>query len=465
MKQIYTFLLCMIGLASFAAAQTVPSPDYFKKHIQANAQKAVNQRDGLPLLSWEQFKENVQKEIAYAKTLNSTRLPITEHLRFVKDAKTQPPDWAEMVGSEKFLFLGETISGAPATLQAVQSALHALREQFPGKHILLATEFVQNTRPNMPALRKAGQTSELLEKYPLFATADAENVDILALDDHIFAVENGIPVVKVGAEYIQFYTLPQGKQEAVVNTILGKSSEEMNFLLLMEKLIKSSAYGLVKNNVQWAKRILPLQNDYDLIVVYTTTQHLLTERTALANYLKAPTAPTVILAPSAAQVTPDDQKLHLELLWLLNDLQFGEGQRDLQKKAAQAQNQQQQNILSYQLLRLQNNEIDLYTNANLLRSFHAQEATLRQDVSSLVPNEEATLNIFTHPFCVELYPSSFVISWLYSQLTPQQQQENQSLLLRAAHNDTEEGRIFFYHVGNAMPTEFGSQQNGSSTTK
>ena len=465
MKKTFAFLLCMIGLASFATAQAVPSPDYFKKHIQATAKKTVNQRDGLPLLSWEQFKENVQKEIAYAQTLNSTRLPITEHLRFVKDVKTQPLDWAEMIGSEKFLFFGETLSGAPATLQAVQSALHGLREQFPDKHILLATEFVQNTRLDMPTLRKAGQTSELLEKYPLFAMADAENVDILALDDHIFAVENGIPVVKVGAEYIQFYTLPQGKGEAVVNTILGKSNEEMNFLLLMEKLIKSSAYGLVKNNIQWAKRILPLQNNYDLIVVYTTTQHLLTERTALANYLKAPTAPTVILAPSAAQVTPGDQKLHLELLWLLNDLQFGEGQRDLQKKAAQAQNQQQQNILSYQLLRLQNNEIDLYTNANLLRSFHAQEAALRQDTSLLVPTEQSSLNIFTHPFCVELYPSSVAIPWLYSQLSPQEQQAYQSLLLKAAHGDVAEGRIFFYHVGEAAENEYGLTQSTSSTAK
>lgn len=464
MRKIYALLLCLAGLASMALAQNAPSQDYFQKRIHKAGQKAAK-RDGLPVLSWEQFKANAQKEISYSQTLNSTQLPIYEQARFVKSAQINPFNWAEAVGNEKFLFLGETISGAPATFQAVQSALHNLREQFPNKRILLATEFVQNTRLKMPTLRKTGQTSELLERYPLFSIADQENIDVLALDDHIFAVEKAIPVVKVGAEYVQFYSLPAEKKNALIATINGKSAEEINFLLLMEKLLKSSIYGIVKNNVQWAKRIQSVQNNYDLIVVYTTTQHLLTQRTSLANNLRARTAPTVILSPAASQVTTADQKLYQELLWLLNDLQFGESQRELQKQAAEAKSKQQQNILSYQWLRLQNNEVDLFTNANLFRSLHAQEAALAQGSSQLVPSNELTLNIFTQPFCVELYPSSFVISWLYSQLTPQQQQENQSLLLRAAHNDTEEGRIFFYHVGNAMPTEFGSQQNGSSTTK
>ena len=465
MKKIYALLLSLAWLTATAAAQSTPSQDYFQKRIHDAGQQSLHKRDGLPVLSWQQFKKDAQKEVSFSKTLNSTKFSITEHARFVQSVQTQPLNWAEMLGNEKFLFLGETISGTPSTLQAVQDALHTLREQFPDKHILLATDFVQNTRLDMPTLRKAGQSSELLQRYPLFSIADAENVDILALDDHIFAVEKGTPILKVGPQYIEFYEVAPEKKNELVNTIQGKSTEGMNFLLLMEQLMKSSIYGIVKNNIQWTERIRSLRNNYDLIVVYTSTNHLLTERTSLANNLKARTAPTVILIPSITQIPLAEQKLHTDLLWLLNDLQFGEEQRELQKKSSEMKDKQSQDIFSYQWLRLQNDEVDLQANAHLLRSVHAQEAFLLQNPSQMAISDEQVLRIFTQPFCIELYPSAFVISWLYSQLTPQQQQENQALLLPAVHEDVKEGRIFFYHVGNATQAEYVTQQNGISTAE
>ena len=430
-----------------------PEERIYRNFLQQAKEQAGKDKHsaGPRILSWKEFDAEAKNFVSYGKILN-TSIPVPVRCGYVKNAQSGEPDWAALLGDEKFLFLGETIFGSPSSLEAVKSAVRALKAKFPEKNILLATEFVQNTVPNTRLLHKAGQerNPKLREKYPLFSFADEQKIDLLSLDDLIFSVIKDEPYLKLGNEYVAIpYVLPEAK-EALNNAIRQETfqgpnsllSEELsqgsNSLLFTEEILKQTLYGIKNTNELWAQRIRAVENHYDIIIVYTLDDHYLMGATSLPTPLKARTAPVVILSSPIGEATAYRQAEYINTINTIEDLQFNELKNQLAVKAAETKDVLSQNLYSLKIMDIHNSQsnflTDLFSRERSIRSFHANYVALQTaSATGAVVSEDDAKNAFVHPFWAEINTSEEII------------QQQPGGTMQIMHE--EEGRVLFYHVG------------------
>lgn len=481
MKKISVLLLCLVCLAAPSVAKnnhprkkTAKQPaanatqqpqqlDFFQKHLRDRVEREqAAQQNEIPVLSWKQFKEKAKKAVLREKTLNSTRLSFYKRAQFAKNMQMGQPQWAGLVANEKFLFLGEPISGAAATFEAAKAAVSAIRRKFPGQSILLATDFVQTPVVGAEPLRKPGQQTNLVSRYPLFRFADQQNIDILAMDDHIFTVKDGEPLVKVGEEYVQIYTSAEEERQAFADTINRKSDEKLDFLLSLEEILKHSLYGVNKLNQQWAKRIEAVADQYDFVIVYTSADHIATEGSSLANHLQQRTAPAVILVPAIGQIPESKREGQLALVSALQEIQFSNEQLAAMAKGMESKNSYTQMLYYLRGLSFQAEEDDLFISADDFRSFHARIAADPSGTFREVIGAHDALEVFTNPFWVELFPSALIAQESVKDCVDPADQQVMESYLAPIYCETDRTQLwehsFLYYVGEAPAGEYVPQE-------
>lgn len=462
MKSLYTLPLCIALLAGPCWADTkteqVParSAQYIYEELKEIANKAT-MLDGMKIVPYENCINSAEKKTANIldgsslsfsqRVWNAPQtLPLIQRVRYVMSAQSGAPDYASLVRGEKFLFLTENITGSPETFQAVKSALSTLRRSYPDKRILLATEFVQTKRLTSPVLRRSGGPYDLIEKYPIFSFADEQGIDVLALEDHIFAVENGTPLIKVGDEYIQFPPLQETIHD-VIDTINGTSSESLTQVLQIESTIKKTTYGIRKLNAQWAKRIQQVQDRYDIIVVYSTIDHLRSPATSVINNLHAQTASVVILALPEDHIDKNLEQETFALSYLLAVLERG-NLPALQEEIKNTDNEVKKFLLSRELRQKseesskfisEDYERNMFYISDYFRALHASALiyfNAQQPTSpTYSPNIQEIAEAFSHPFYVKLPSSTETQQFL---LAEYQQQVQLLMAAEAASQKTEE---------------------------
>lgn len=461
MKNICISLLCIVALAATGFANTAPRHKKPTKPASSKADKKTpsltsqekklngtvqdfdvlmksiikqqTKENKAKAISWEQFLKKNKETSDEAFALNSMQPSLFERLT-IGFYKTGEPHWPSMVQLEKFLFLAETVPGTTQAPQAVVSALRELRAAYPDKQILLATEFVRNEQPTSSLLHKANaQDDQLTDRYGLFAFTNELQIDVLALNDYIVTKDKSNASFKVGDVSIKI---------PLDSPLLTQNSDED-----MDRSLKGSVYGLDKTNRQWAQRIEQVADNYDLIVVYTTADHVVAPFSSFPNQLQATAATTVILSPALEQV-PSKARAEQNSLISNREKWKDEYSQFLQQQGDKAKNSKTKNAYQYKKAEWDKPLYqDIYPVADKLRSFHATETAKQLGLT----NEDAAQYIFSEPFYMEANSASFTAGMI---LLDSEQQKTRRELSPWEKAHPLEGSLFFYHIGNASPENF-----------
>ncbi len=226
-------------------------------------------------------KERQGRIEQYKKLL--TKLPTNTHRHTPYTAENEKKA-LEKLKNHRFIFIGEThIHGIRPH---VARLLKTIRQQNPGKRILLATEMLVTYSPTdeLP-FQKAGTTHPDIRPQGddmnwILPLTKELNMDVLALDDRrleqkynstggfIYPVKLGNFIIDVDSSYREAVQIANSRygQDISANPIL--------MIYALHDFFGTSWWGVVQRNIQWTSYIKAVQKDYDVIVVYGGSGHL-----------------------------------------------------------------------------------------------------------------------------------------------------------------------------------------------
>lgn len=179
---------------------------------------------GLPIISWQEFKQANEKSIEEEETA----VP-TEDWKKITTVKQGMPDYAKITKNVKYIYIGEVHVDSAVEPQ-IKNIIRAVRKANPNKRILLATEFLETHHPLINPLHRANKATNLLgdATYNINDLASELKIDTLALDDYIIQQTDQGALIKVGDRYVRINGDAAEQEDiASVLSIYGEDIAEM----------------------------------------------------------------------------------------------------------------------------------------------------------------------------------------------------------------------------------------------
>lgn len=238
--------------------QNAPAETISWEEYQALNKSAAERTEVAYHLDLETLKQSTQRE--------DQPLVITMHNSF--------PNYKELLKGFRYIYVGEEhyTKTLPAEMIRI---MQAVRQLYPDKRILLASEFVKRLREEDSPLIKLPHSEFFISIYPqVNQEAKRLNMDVLALDDFQLSFRQEDNDVFLTAKCGRYWVSQQHKipESEMKNEFFSPSFlndwEDFSFL------VSISPFGVLERNRQWARYINAVKPFYDIIILYAGYGHI-----------------------------------------------------------------------------------------------------------------------------------------------------------------------------------------------
>ena len=250
-------------------------------------------------ITWDVFERESRQAVAQQTNFRKNAFNFAEQVAQLSSPETlretlksSPhqgrPDYGALTKGFKYIYIAEMLHSSKTLPKEVALILQQIRAQNPNARILLALESAVLLNQLASPLLPAGTESEdimITDEYaPVADAASRESMDILALDDAIYFTNRTTQYIKMGDTIIRFDQTAPHIQKLINNY----PKEDRQYLLdIIRDFLSRSEWGVVKRNEQWARYIKTVEKNYDIIIVFAGTGHLLESQYKALPYLIA----------------------------------------------------------------------------------------------------------------------------------------------------------------------------------
>ncbi|MBP5616933.1 MAG: hypothetical protein J6X06_04000 [Elusimicrobiaceae bacterium] len=307
---VLTLLVLNMPLAAQKRARVIPQPHVLEEQFAHGG------------IVWEQFVANNEQESVRIKTISNllNQIAATDtnlDSQFSLQQQAGTPTYDNLPENVKYIYIGEH-HGVASMQDEVQTILHKIRQKYPNKKILLATEFVKLRNPSKSPLLTDPQPQWREYLKPSYGfikqTAFELSMDVLALEEDIseFSVEKNHILVKVGDQIIKINpALPQvqnllqpfdtGTEGSIVrckklathatlpfDNALYQNCLGQDHTFNLQQVIKISDWGTDQRTKYWHTLLQKFQDNYDLIIVWGGAAHITGVPSTIVDLMNQP---------------------------------------------------------------------------------------------------------------------------------------------------------------------------------